>query len=177
MGSGRSGQVKARGLYEGIFNNSSDGIILISRDFRIMEANQSFLKGLRIPRNKAVGRPCHGVVHGLEEPCGSCPIEKVLTTRSSSSYRLRRQAAAGWAGDLRAEMVPLEGQAVAEIIRRPETAEDGLRQALGLLQGVTMEWAASGTLREVLGRICDFTTISMGYRMAWIGLLEETNGR
>lgn len=173
MGNVRTRQKRARGLYEAIFNNSADGIILIGRDYRILDANAAFLKGRGVHRNKAVGKPCYGVVHGLEEPCGACPIEEVLTTGAPSSFRGRRHATTGWAGDLRLDMVPLEGQAVAEIIRRPEAAGDGLRQTLGILQGVTMEWTAAGTLREVLDRICDFITASMGYRMAWIGLLED----
>jgi len=72
-----------------IFQYAEDAVCLISRDFRILWANQMFLEQTRNNAEDVLGKFCHQVTHNLRSPCqppeDPCPIEKFMKTGKPAS--------------------------------------------------------------------------------------------
>ncbi|MFH0928753.1 MAG: PAS domain-containing protein [Candidatus Aenigmatarchaeota archaeon] len=79
--------------YDGIFYNKSSellfnsldfDILLVSKDFKILFANDAFLKRSGMKRKDVIGRHCYEITHKLTKPCkppkDPCPIQKVIRT-------------------------------------------------------------------------------------------------
>lgn len=71
-------------LLENIVNGITEQIILVSRDFKILWANRTFLEKFGCKPQDLLGNHCYKVTHNQESPCKPpndiCPIEKVLKT-------------------------------------------------------------------------------------------------
>lgn len=65
-------------------NSLEDELMVIGRDFRIIEVNKAVLSRHGSRREELIGKHCYTVSHGFPEPCGlplhECPIEAVLAT-------------------------------------------------------------------------------------------------
>jgi PAS domain S-box-containing protein len=63
---------------------SPDGVLVIDRDFRVVNCNSSPLISDGLGRESILGRHCHEIIHGEEKRCASptrsCPAEEVLRT-------------------------------------------------------------------------------------------------
>ena len=62
----------------------SDGILLLSRDLKIIWANEAFLKQSGCNVEDVTGNYCYSVTHNRETPCESpndtCPIAEIMRT-------------------------------------------------------------------------------------------------
>ena len=67
-----------------LFNSLDLDIMLVSKDFKILFANDTFLKLFGMKREDVVGRHCYEVTHGNSSPCkppkDPCPIQSVIRT-------------------------------------------------------------------------------------------------
>jgi PAS domain S-box-containing protein len=65
-----------------ILDSLEDEIILIDKDFRIVEVNSSFLEKRKLSKNQVIGKLCHQIFHNLSSPCEFpdeiCPVKEVL---------------------------------------------------------------------------------------------------
>ena len=63
---------------------SPDGVLVIDRDFRIINCNNSPLINGGLGRESIIGRFCHEVMHQAKEPCSGperlCPAQETLRT-------------------------------------------------------------------------------------------------
>ncbi len=79
-------QRKNKWVYENIVSGIDEEILLISKDYKIVWANQ---KSIDIYGPEIINKPCYYVTHGLDFPCQGpfdiCPIYNVLATGKSSS--------------------------------------------------------------------------------------------
>lgn len=69
---------------ENIVNGIEEQIILISKDFKILWANKTFLEQYGCKEGELLGKYCYGVTHDRQSPCqppnDMCPIMEVLKT-------------------------------------------------------------------------------------------------
>ena len=69
---------------ENIVNGITEQIILISKDFKILWANKTFLEQFGCTMEDLSGKYCYGVTHNRQSPCqpphDTCPVTKVLET-------------------------------------------------------------------------------------------------
>ncbi len=61
-----------------------DLIMVIDKDYQVIDVNASFLKRLKCKRDQVIGKPCFEVTKFFGEPCfsgaGTCPIEATFKT-------------------------------------------------------------------------------------------------
>jgi len=71
----------AKQFRENIINAITDNLLVIDpRNYRIMQANNSFLSRVGLEADKVLGRTCHEILLNRENPCAAdgidCPVEK-----------------------------------------------------------------------------------------------------
>jgi PAS domain S-box-containing protein len=73
-----------------LLHHSNDRIVLLDPDFRILDANEGYLKAVAKSREEAVGKPCYNIVYGFDLPCPElrrsmkCPMLETLRTGEST---------------------------------------------------------------------------------------------
>lgn len=69
---------------EAVFNGITEEICVVSKDFKILWANKTFLDQFHGTAQEVIGRSCHAVTHHQDVPCQPpydvCPIASVLET-------------------------------------------------------------------------------------------------
>jgi two-component system NtrC family sensor kinase len=67
-----------------IIDSIKDQIMVVDKDYRIKEVNESLVKRLGNPKHEIVGKYCHRFLHNLDEPCNlpnhPCPVQVTLQT-------------------------------------------------------------------------------------------------
>lgn len=76
--------------YRSLLANLHEDILVIDRDHRITDVNNSFLVATGRKREETIGRRCFEVSHGYGEPCDrhgvECKLREVLETGSPRNY-------------------------------------------------------------------------------------------
>lgn len=80
---------------QAILDASVDVIMLVDTEHRIVWANQTAHKELGLRPQDIIGRHCHGVLWGGNEPCPGCPCRKALATGGIEQITMRRSNVAG----------------------------------------------------------------------------------
>jgi len=63
------------------FNTIQDIIMILDREFRIVQVNDAAVKFFGLPQEKIIGVPCYQLMHGTERPMDTCPYEKMHKTK------------------------------------------------------------------------------------------------
>ncbi len=70
--------------YRDLINHLQEQVVVIDRDYRITDVNQTFLEFIGKQFDEIAGRPCHEVWHGFDEPCDlhgqDCALKDVFET-------------------------------------------------------------------------------------------------
>jgi two-component system NtrC family sensor kinase len=78
----------AKSLSHLLIGHSSEGMLLLDPDYRILRANHAALKSAGLTSQEAVGLYCYQVSHGTLSPCHTsetpCPMRSTLTTGESA---------------------------------------------------------------------------------------------
>lgn len=65
-----------------VLDTVDEGFIVVSRDYRILSANKAFCAMVRASEDEVIGRQCHTVVHGVDQPCfdagEECPVKRAF---------------------------------------------------------------------------------------------------
>jgi diguanylate cyclase (GGDEF)-like protein/PAS domain S-box-containing protein len=76
--------LKERSFLQTVIDSVKDPIIAISKDYRVILANQAAQENLSDGQHNAEGLLCHQLCHELDEPCSGenyeCPLKEVLRT-------------------------------------------------------------------------------------------------
>ncbi len=79
---------RARLSLEHIMEGMGDGVIVITRDHIIYEANSAAAASLGMEKSEMIGRSCHEVLHRSQAPCEgphiSCPLERIFERNETS---------------------------------------------------------------------------------------------
>ena len=79
-----------RGVSEFLIQQANERIVVVTPDFKIIEANNQYLKAVAKSREEVIGAHCYEVTHGLTAPCASfypelgCPLVETLRTNESA---------------------------------------------------------------------------------------------
>ncbi len=74
-----------------LLHHSNDRIVLLDPDFRILDANERYLRAVAKTREEAVGKTCYNIVYGFDLPCPElrrsmkCPMLETLRTGRSTN--------------------------------------------------------------------------------------------
>ncbi len=80
---------KTRTMYDAAINAFyQEDVMVLDRDYRILDINDTMLKKLGFPREKVVGRHCYEISHDRNTPCDGkkhpCPLKESLATGKPS---------------------------------------------------------------------------------------------
>lgn len=75
-------------IVDSIFSSIRDDVILVRPDFKILDANEAFLKTVARTKDEVIGRYCFEVIHQQRMPCQDsgeiCPFTEVLETGNTA---------------------------------------------------------------------------------------------
>src|SRR4030042_5915813 len=76
--------LETKKFLEAIIDGFTDQIMVVDKDYRIKEINESLVKRLGNPKHEIVGEHCYRVLHDLDKPCDvpnhPCPVQETLKT-------------------------------------------------------------------------------------------------
>ena len=80
---------RTKTLYEAAINAfSHEDVMLIGRDYRILDINDTMLKKMGLARASVLGMHCYELSHGRDKPCDGkehpCPLMECLSTGKAS---------------------------------------------------------------------------------------------
>ena len=79
---------RARLSLEHIMEGMGDGVVVITRDYMIFQANSAAAASLGIEKSEMVGRPCYETLHRRQTPCEephiTCPLERIFKRGESN---------------------------------------------------------------------------------------------
>lgn len=79
----------AKELTETIAEGVEEGVMLLSRDFKILWANKKIIQMSGLKKDEMINKTCYEVTHHIAHPCRPpldlCPIDEVLTTGKSKN--------------------------------------------------------------------------------------------
>lgn len=80
---------RTRTLYEGAINAfSHEDVMIIGRDYRILDINETLLNKAGLSRGSILGMHCYELSHGRDKPCDGkehpCPLMECLSTGKPS---------------------------------------------------------------------------------------------
>ena len=79
---------RARLSLEHIMEGMGDGVVVITRDYMVFQANSAAAASLGVEKTEIVGRPCYEVLHRRQTPCEgphiTCPLERIFERGESS---------------------------------------------------------------------------------------------
>jgi two-component system sensor histidine kinase/response regulator len=81
---------ESKEILEKVTQGITEGIFLISKDFKILWANKTAVEQAGTKIEEIIGNHCYRVTHHLESPCDypldPCPIREFVRTRNSTAF-------------------------------------------------------------------------------------------
>ncbi|HUT98263.1 MAG TPA: PAS domain S-box protein [bacterium] len=139
----------SRDLLDRILNGMYDSVAVIGPDYRIREVNDSFLRTYGGSREKAIGKTCHKVTLGQDEPCPeSCHLEKVFKTGKPKTFEHMHRNARGRKRSIEISLFPLQN------------AEGKVEGVVEMEHDVTLQKKVEKALREERDRAQTYLDIA-----------------
>ncbi|NDY42595.1 PAS domain-containing protein, partial [Dissulfurirhabdus thermomarina] len=137
-----------RALLDGL----GEGVVVIDRGYRILEANAGYCRALGLAPGSAAGRSCYEVSHGSEVPCWQlgpdhdCPVREAFENGRPASAVHRHRDAAGRTRYMEVRAIPLRDEAglVSQVIETHTDVTEKMELENRLAAAQRME--ALGTL-------------------------------
>jgi PAS domain S-box-containing protein len=112
---------KVKQFLENIVNGITEQIILVSKDFKILWANKTFLDQFGCKIEDVAGRRCYEVTHNQNTPCQPphdiCPIAQVLETgKAIKEVHVHRRAAGEFYSEVTAYPIRDEKGNIVEFV-------------------------------------------------------------
>ena len=90
-----------------LFNGISDGISVIDREYRIVNANTGIAAMVGRGEAELIGDACYRAYHGGDAPCPNCPAADTFRCGAASSGELRWSVPGGKAREMEVYSFPL----------------------------------------------------------------------
>ncbi|MDO8491205.1 MAG: GAF domain-containing protein [Dehalococcoidia bacterium] len=177
--------------WQAVFDGLEDEVLIIDRDYRIVEANKSALLRLGKRREEVLGHCCYDISHGLPELCRpprlECPLKTVWETGKPARathchvYRTGAEEKRQYLDIVASPVLDEQGSpiAVAEVMRDITVTKE-LEQKIAeshrdllALRTITGVVSQSLDLDTVLGSALDKTLRIMKANSGGILLLDE----
>ena len=78
-----------------VFNSIADSVVIVNREFTILDANEGAAALSGVPALQLVGRQCHRELFAREEICPDCPVRATFDTGRPVSVSMQREDRAG----------------------------------------------------------------------------------
>jgi signal transduction histidine kinase len=78
-----------------VFNSISDSVVIVNREFTILDANEGAAALSGVPLRQLVGRKCYRAIFAREEACPGCPVRVTFDTGRAVSASMQRMDRAG----------------------------------------------------------------------------------
>jgi PAS domain S-box-containing protein len=86
----------ATGEWYQTFNTIRDMIMIMDREFRIVQANDAVMRFFGLPREEIIGAQCFRLMHKTEEPIDVCPFKKMMATKSHEETEVHEELRGKW---------------------------------------------------------------------------------
>lgn len=142
-----------------LFNGISDGISVIDREYRIVNANTGIAALVERGEAELIGEACYRAYNGADAPCPNCPAEDTFRCGASASAELRWSTPGGKAREMGVYSFPLleeEGRVThvieyAKDISERKALEHKLAQSAKLAGIGTLAAGVAHEIRNPLG--------------------------
>jgi PAS domain S-box-containing protein len=78
-----------------VFNSIVDSVVIVSREFTILDANEGAAALSGVPARQLVGRQCYRELFAREEICPDCPVRATFDTGRPALVSMQREDRAG----------------------------------------------------------------------------------
>jgi PAS domain S-box-containing protein len=124
---------------ENIARGITDGVMLVSRDYKILWANETAAQMTGYKPEDIKGNYCHKITHNLESPCAGpdlCPVDEVVRTGNPQTSMHRHTDSEGRQSHVEVRAYPIKDK------------EGRILQIVHLSKDVTKRIKAEEALRE-----------------------------
>lgn len=80
---------RAKEDWESTFDSIADAVAVLDMDHKVLRANRALFEQFSGSVEAVTGRVCHQLFHQSNEPCGDCPVSKMLATKAPASVEIR----------------------------------------------------------------------------------------
>jgi len=86
------GLLEANRFLNSVLDGIKDTIMVVDRNYRIEEVNESFVRKVGKPKHEILGGPCYRLLHHLNKPCvhnHPCPVKDAFKTGKTAEVSFR----------------------------------------------------------------------------------------
>jgi PAS domain S-box-containing protein len=106
------------------FDSIQDLVMILDPEFKLVRVNAATLSFFNLPLERVLGKHCYDLMHGTSEPVGTCPLAKMLETKTHEETELYDEKINVW---LHVSVDPVFGDK-GQIIRVIHTVKDVTEQ-------------------------------------------------
>jgi PAS domain S-box-containing protein len=103
--------------WQATFDSIPDVVMILDRDLRILRHNASAVSFFKLPPQGILGRHCHHLMHGANEPPPDCPARKSLTMKDHQEHEVYDEKRKAWFLVTSDPILGKEGQ-ITKIVHR-----------------------------------------------------------
>jgi PAS domain S-box-containing protein len=165
------------------FDATSDAICLLNTDQRILRCNHTMAEMFGVKPEELIGRHCWEIVHGTMEPLPECPVTRMKSSLVRENMDMQREDR--WFS-VTADPILDETHAIQDVIhivrditerKRAEAELNRLNRALRMLSVTNQALIHIMDETTLLNEVCRIAVEVGGYRMAWIGFVEQDEAK
>jgi PAS domain S-box-containing protein len=172
-------------MWQRTFDAVPDLIAIVDTNYRIVRVNEAMAERLGVSKEACVGQTCYTCVHGANGPPAFCPHTQLLQDGEAHTVEIHEERLAG---DFLVSVSPLmdsAGRLMGSVHVARETSErksyereiervNRLDSALSELNKAIVHMESR---EELFQDVCRIATQNAGFRLAWIGWVEEETHR
>ena len=169
--------------WQNTFDATSDAICLLNTDQRILRGNRTMAEMFGMKQEDLIGRHCWEIVHGTMEPLPECPVTRMKSSLVREKMDMQR-------GDrwfsVTADPILDEKHTIQDVVhivrditerKRAEDELSRLNRALRMLSATNEALIHNMDETTLLNEVCRIAVEVGGYRMAWIGFVEQDEAK
>lgn len=169
--------------WQATFNAINDAVFILDRDYRILQCNDATGRLLGMPVGEIVGRRCHELVHGGEEPFALCPVARAYHSCGREVEEVR--VGDRWFHVTADPLLDDDGAFVGAVhllsdITLHKAGEETLRQthrALRILSQCNAAVVRAVEEQALLEDVCRIVVGPAGYSLVSVGYAERDESR
>jgi PAS domain S-box-containing protein len=78
------------------FDSIQDLVMILDPEFKLVRVNAATLSFFNLPLERVLGKHCYDLMHGTSEPVGTCPLAKMLKTKTHEETELYDEKTDAW---------------------------------------------------------------------------------
>jgi len=87
---------KAAEEWQTTFDSISDMVMLLDREYKIVQINEASISFFKLPMDRVLGNHCYTLMHGTDKPVEICPLAKVMKTKRHEETELYDEERYAW---------------------------------------------------------------------------------